>query len=514
MTLLLGLDIGTTSIKAQLYDAEIGRIADIASRPTPVEHPTPERSQHDPETLWQTVASCVREVAPGRSIAGIGVSCFAEAGLPVDAAGSPLYPIIAWYDRRTEPQTAWWEARLSADELHAITGQRVSPSFGVNKWLWIRRNEPAVVARTAKWLSVSDYVLWHLTGEYATDYTMASRTLLLDQRKLGWSQEMLALAGLDARQLPDVLSSGTSIGTVTCQAAAVTGLRVGTPCVLGGHDHLCAALAAGGARSGTVIDSSGTAQALMVVLPAFHTSPWIADHGYACYAHVVPGQYVLKGGLKAMGGAIEWLTRQLAGPDVGAGRLPYAELEEAAKVGVGRRVGPLWLPHLIGSGTPESDRHSRAALLGVQIEHDRGDLFRGLLESLAFWMRHNLEDMASLTGEPARDVTLLGGTTRLTLLTQMKADVLNLPVSISNVPQAAATGAALLAGLGTGLFATPEAALDSLRYDHTVITPNAEWAEWYGHLYEEVYRRLYSSVRDVHHSLERISARVSAQERS
>ncbi len=165
MTLLLGLDIGTTSIKAELYDAELGQVVSMASRPTPVEHPAPGWSEHNPEMLWQTVVSCLREVATERPIAGLGVSSFAEAGLPLDTAGLALYPIIAWYDRRPEPQAAWWEAQLPASTLHAITGQRVSPSFGVNKWLWIRDNEPDIAARMAKWLSVPDYVLWRLTGE-------------------------------------------------------------------------------------------------------------------------------------------------------------------------------------------------------------------------------------------------------------------------------------------------------------------------------------------------------------
>jgi len=504
MTLLLGLDIGTTSIKAELYDAELGQVVSMASRPTPVEHPAPGWSEHDPKVLWQTVASCLREVATERPIAGLGVSSFAEAGLPLDTAGLPLYPIIAWYDRRPEPQAAWWEAQLPASALHAITGQRVSPSFGVNKWLWIRDNEPDVAARMAKWLSVPDYVLWRLTGEQATDYTIASRTLLFDQRALGWSNEMLGFAGLDVRQLPQVLPGGTPVGTVTPRAAAVTGLTVGTPCVLGGHDHLCAALAAGAYHPGVVIDSCGTAQALLVFTPHFHTSSLIAACGYACYAHVVPGQYALKGGLKAAGGAIEWLVRQWADPDIAPSELPYAELEAAAKVGVGRRAGPLWLPHLIGSGTPEGDRHSRGALVGVQIEHDRADIFRGLLESLALWLRHNLAEMEALTGQPARQVMLLGGTTRLRLLAQMKADALNLPMTIPNVPEAAATGAALLAGLGAGIFATPAAAVDSLCYGYEVVAPDPARVGWYTQLYEQAYRPLYEALRDIHHAMEKV----------
>ena len=504
MSLLLGLDIGTTSIKAGLYDAGLGRVVCLASRPTPVEQPIPSWSEHDPEALWQTVVSCIREVATTQPVAGLAVSSFAEAGLPLDSAGHPLYPIIAWYDRRTEPQAAWWETRLPLEEMHAITGQRASPSFGANKWLWIRENVPDVVAQMAKWLSVPDYVLWRLTGEQTTDYTMASRTLLFDQRRLDWSDEMLGLAGLDVCQLPQVLPSGTPAGTVTRQAAAETGLPVDTVCVLGGHDHLCAALAAGAHRPGVVIDSSGTAQALLALVPGFHTGPHIAKGGYACYAHVVPDQYVLKGGLKAAGGVVDWWARQLTGPDAALSDDVYAALEEGALASIGRRAGPVWLPHLIGSGTPEGDRHSRGALVGVQIEHERGDLFRGMLESLAFWVRRNLVAMEMLTGQPVEQVMLLGGTTRLRLLTQIKADVLNLPVTVPDVPEAAVTGAALLAGMGAGVFRSSAVAVSSLRYEVAVRTPDPARAAWYDQVYEQIYLPLYEALRDIHHAMERI----------
>ncbi len=505
-TWLLGLDIGTTAIRAAAYDPALGRLSALAVRPTPVQHPSPGLSEHDPEALWQAVTSCLSEVAAqaGRgTIAGLAVSSFAEAGVPLDRAGRPLSPIIAWYDRRTEPQAAWWEGQLSPAELHAITGQRVSPSFAATKWLWFREHAPEAAARTALWLSVPDYVLWRLTGEQATDYSIASRTLLLDQRSLAWSERMLGLAGLRSHQLPPPLPSGTRIGGITAAAAAATGLPAGTPCALGGHDHLSAAFAAGALEPGEVVDSSGTAQAVLAVLPGFLTSARMGEAGYACYAHVVPGRYVLKAGLKLAGGAIEWLARQLAGPGE---PLPYAGLEALARPGVGVRAGPLWLPHWLGSGTPEGDRHSQAALAGVHPEHDRGDLFRGLLEGLAFWLRRNLEEMEALAGQPAPQVTLLGGTTRLTLLSEIKAAALGRPMRVPALDEAAATGAALLAGLGAGVFASPAEAVASLSCPCAVIAPDPALSAWYGRLYEDAYLPLYAALCDVHHALVRLSS--------
>jgi xylulokinase len=502
MTYLIGLDIGTTTIKAVRYNAEVGRVVSEAARPTPTSHPLAGWSEHDPELLWQAAAACLAEVIAGLPVAGLAISSFAEAGLPLDAAGRPLYPIIAWYDRRSAPQAAWWESHLTVAELHAITGQRVSPSFGVNKWLWLRQHEPDLAARMSKWLSTPDYLLWRLTGEQATDYTLASRTLLLDQHSLDWSARMLALAELERGQLPCLLPGGTLVGRVTPAVSGQTGLPAGTPCVLGGHDHLCAALAAGAYQPGAVIDSSGTAQAVLMVLPAFATGAALAEHGFACYAHVIPGYYVLKGGLKAAGGAIDWLAQQLSGLDTPLTEEVYTALATAAASGAGRRAGPLWLPHLIGSGTPLGDAHSRAALVGLQIEHERGDIFRGLLESLAFWLRHNLEVMQTLTGQGVGEIMLLGGANRLRLLAQLKADVLNLPVLLPSEGNASAIGAALLAGLGTGVFASPAAAVASRRDELTIHQPDPQRALWYEQLYRQVYLPLYDALRTIHHTLE------------
>ncbi len=314
MTILIGLDLGTTTIKASAYDPAAGRVRCTATRPTPVAHPQPGWSEHDPAALWQAVAGCLAEVAAqaaGEPVAGLAIASFAEAGLPLDAAGRPLYPMIAWYDWRCEAQAALWR-QWPAAQLHAITGQRASPSFGVNKWLWLRDQRPEIAGRAARWLSAPDYILWRLAGVAVTDYSIASRTLLFDQRTRAWSPELLAAAGLSAGQLPRALPAGTAVAALPPAAAAATGLPAGTPCVLGGHDHLCAALAVGAWQPGTIVDSSGTAGAVLALLPAFHTSPEAAAGGFACYAHILPGLYVLKAGLKLTGGAIEWLARRRA----------------------------------------------------------------------------------------------------------------------------------------------------------------------------------------------------------
>jgi xylulokinase len=495
MGFLLGLDIGTTTIKAVLYDPSTGKLNRQASQPTPINHPSPEKSQHDPDQLWQAICRCLMEVSQGQPIDALAISSFAEAGLPLNEHGNALHPIIAWFDQRTAPQAEWWKTRISIEDLYSITGQRLSPSFGVNKLLWIREHHPEAISGMKQWLSSSDFVFFQLTGEVATDYSQASRTMLFDQQKLGWSEKMLELSGLAANQLPHIGCAGTVAGKVTREASAQTGLPEGLPCVLGGHDHLCAAFAAGATQPGVVIDSMGTSQSALVAVDQFQTNLEVVRHGFVCYAHVVSGLYILKAGIHAAGGAIEWLAGLLSSTGEKNCPIPYEELEMEAQTGIGRNIGPLWLPHFIGSGTPEMDWNSRAALVGARIDHTRGDIMRGLWESQAFWLKHNLDEMGKLSGQPVERVILLGGTTRLQLLSRLKASILNLPMLLPALSESAATGAALLAGLGIGSFTSPAEAQHSLKIETKLIEPQPELAAWYLPIYEKIYRQLYPNLK-------------------
>ena len=500
MALLLGCDIGTTSIKAVLYDAQLGKVVRTAVRPTPVQHPRQGWSEHDPELMWAAACDCIREAAGGQAVAGLAICSMAETGVLLDEANQPLSPMIAWYDRRSEPQAAAVESQISAAGLYAVTGQRVSPSFAVTKILWTKEQYPDLYARARRWLPVGAYLLNRLSGQAAMDYTIASRTLLFDQHTLDWSPMLLDRFGIASNLLPPAHWAGTAVGTISAAASEQTGLPRSTVCVLGGHDHLCASLAAGGHHSGAVVDSTGSANALIMLLPQFLPDPRLAEGSFSSYAYVLEGLYTLKGGLKASGSAVEWLARQLSGGDP-----DYASLEAAAWEGIGRQAGPIWLPHLIGSGTPQGDRFSRAAVVGMQFEHQRHDLFRGLLESLAFWTRQNLEVMQSFTSLPVESLALIGGAVRLRLLSQLKADVMNRAACIPGVPEAAAAGAALLAGLGCGVFDHPAQAVDSVRYESETIEPDPKRAEWYDALYHQVYLPLYKTLRPVDDALNKMT---------
>ncbi len=272
MRLLVGLDIGTSRIKAVVYPVTMEGLLYQTSCPTPVSHPGPGLSEHDPEALWHSVVGVLKDVSEQGlkgSITALSVSSMADTGIVLDEEDLPLYPIVAWYDQRCRQQVAWLSQHISASQFHFITGQRFSTSLGISKWMWLRENLPNLDIRKVTWLSVTDYIIYRLTKKKVTDYSIASRMGLFDQRSLSWSEPLLKIVGLPESSLPLARPSSTPIGEITSEARAQTGLPPGTLCVLGGHDHLCAAAAVDSGCPTTLVDSCGTAQSLLVGMETF-----------------------------------------------------------------------------------------------------------------------------------------------------------------------------------------------------------------------------------------------------
>ena len=503
MTYLLGLDIGTTSLKAWLYDAVTGRPIAGAARPTPAASPRPGWAEHDPEALWRAAAASIREAlaaAPhNAAVAGVAVASMGEAGLPLDEHGRPLHPIIAYYDTRADRYVELWRERAGARRVHAISGQMLRPVFGVLKLMWLRDERPELFARTRRWLSVGDYLVWRLAGVYATDRTLASRTMLLDQRTRSWSGELLDIAGLSAGLLPQVYPSGTQVGVVQDEAAAQTGLPPGTPVATGGHDHLCGALAAGIVAPGQALASFGTASALLVPSEQFHGGGAVFEHGLSCYCYVANDSYIVQGGLTATGAALAWLARLLRG---GTTSEDYAALDRAADASPPGARGLACLPHLRGSGTPELDSASRAAFVGLREQHTPGDLWRAMLEGLACWTRRNLDAVESATGRPIGNLTVIGGTARGALLPQALADLTGRAVALPEIAEATARGAALLAERAIGGAGGARAGDVAVR----TVAPDARRAARYDRMYREVYAPLYAALRPINHALDALGA--------
>ncbi len=305
--------------------------------------------------------------------------------------------------------------------------------------------------------------------------------MLLDQTRNDWSADLLDYAGLRHEQLPKLLPSGSVMGYITKDAAELTSLPVGLPCVLGGHDHLCGAFASGGTRIGKVIDSSGTACALLTLTNAFNPQNQVSEAGYVNYPHVVPGLYVLKGGLKAAGRALDWISAQFNQGSFFDNEILTAHYNSNFF------NRPLCLPFFHGSGTPDIHPFNRASFIGLSLDHSGEDMAIALFEGLGFWMRENLDSLQSITGRPADELIAIGGTNQNSLLRQVKASITGVKISAPTVPEASAVGASLLAAVGTGSLDTFERAPEILDYPSQLIYPDPVWANRYRDIYEGSY---------------------------
>jgi xylulokinase len=500
--LLVGLDVGTTNLKAVIFDTA-GQPVAQASLPTPTYYPQPTWAYYKAEELWQRTVEALRLAIaqvdqPGR-IVSIAAASMGEAAAPIDAYGQPTYEVIAWFDRRTQPQVDWLDHTIGKDRLFEISGLSLQPIFGLCKLLWFKENQPDAFARTVRWLNMADYMAYRLCGIQATDYSLASRTLALDLQKLRWANELLREVGLSADLFASLCVGGTPLGTVLPEVAAMTGLPTNTHVAVGGHDHVCGALTLGVTEPGHMLNSLGTAEAIFLPLPWPITDPAMGRQGYTQGAHVVAGQYYTFGGVYTSGASVEWF-KELAGDG-----LDYAALiAEAEQIPPGS-LGVCFLPHLRQADTPFDDPKGRGAFIGLSTDAKRGTLFRAVLEGIAYQTRHSVEPLLTYAGvEKLRRVYAIGGSTRNTLLMRIKAAVLNQPITVATVAEATSLGAAILGGLGAGVYSDVAAALQQLRQNHSLVEPNATEAALYDAYFRQVFQHFYLTLRPLHHTIHRL----------
>lgn len=507
MTLLVGLDVGTTNVKAVVYEPD-GRAVARATARTPTYHPRPGWAFYRADELWDVVVATLRQalsrVDDPRRVASVAAASMAEAGVCLDAAGRPTTDVIAWFDTRPQVEAERLASLIGADLLFARTGLSLQPIWSLCKMLWLREHEPEPWGRTVRWLNVADFVAHRLGGEAATGYSLASRSLALDLHRRRWDDEILRTAGIDPAVLPPLLPEGTSLGTVSAAAAAQTGLPASARIAVGGHDHICGALAAGVTEPGTLLESLGTTDTLLLPLVRPLSDPDLGLQGYSQGAHVVPDRTYLFGGQFTFGASIEWFRET-----IGEGAAYETLIAEASRVPPGSD-GALFLPHLRLANPPHVDPASRGAFVGLSTDTTRPTLFRALLEGLGFEARAVLEPLlafAGLTGPTGlADVRAIGGVTRNRLLMEIRASVRDRSTDVLDLDEATALGAAVLGGLAAGVYRDVPDALATLQYGRTRIDPRPELFPLYDRLFRGVYRRLYPAVAPLSHDLATILA--------
>ncbi|MFW6183412.1 MAG: FGGY-family carbohydrate kinase [Chloroflexota bacterium] len=491
--MLLAIDVGTTRCKVGLFDHQ-GRLLSLASRPTPSRR-TPDGHAYDPEQLWQQLGAAIQDAGreqPLDGVTAVGVSSMAETGLLLAADGTERTPFIPWFDRRTLSTAEQLHRRVDVERRFYVTGARPSYKCAVSKLLWLQTREPQIT-RNATWLSVADYVVYRLSGALATDYSLATRTYAFDIDRKAWDTAWLREIGLPRHIFPEALPAGALVGQVTDAVATELDLPRGAPVVLGGHDHVCAAFAAGAVQPDTVFDSMGTAETLIGALTRRELRADDYNSGLTFGCHTARHRYYWMGGLSTSGGSLEWLRRVLGDPP-----LSYEALASLLETIPRQPSGIVYFPYLTGSGSPHRDEDVRAAFLGLDEEHGRADLLQAVLEGTAYEMEWIRRAAARATERSINHIVAAGGGARNRRWLQIKADVCGCPLSMLPTPEATLLGAALLAGLGSGVYnlEADALALPAL-HDNGRVEPDAGRHELYRRLYEDGYCRLQEPLRQL-----------------
>ena len=491
MKAVIAVDIGTTSLRATVYD-ENGRVLHSAQRHNPPEVLDDGRVEQDPRS-WQAQVRAVLRSA-GQAVqdqrlepACISVTAQRSSLIAVGAAGTPLHPAILWQDTRCAALAQAMAGHNAA--VYRKTGLKISPVFSAIKMLWLRQNRPEVWAATHKLLGVQDWVLHGLTGRYATDHSLASRTNLLNLHTRQWDEELLALFGVPQAMLCELVPPGAVVGGLVAAEAAHTGLPAGLPVVSAGGDQQCAALGLGLLGPQHAVANTGTGSYLI----GHADAPVLdAQMRVSCNVSAAPGAYIVEAATLTSGAAQRWLMDLLGlhADDPGA-LAQWAN--EAATVPAGSH-GLLWLPHFKGAGSPHWDPHARASLHHISLSTTRGDLARALLEAIAIELAEGLGVVEQLCGAVAT-VHVSGGMTRSALFNQIQADVLERPLRRFASNEATSEGAWIAGCVATGLAASHAQAFARLaqRDPPTAYDPDAAAGA--------VYRRQRERARAVYDAL-------------
>lgn len=488
MTALLGIDIGTTTIKSVVIDADSARVLATADREHPIRQPQPGYAEQDPDDWWAAVTHTARAAIGGAgvspaAIAGIGLSGQMHGTVCLGADGRPLRPAIIWADMRSSPQVEDVLARADRAELARHAPGPPAAGFMGLTLMWLARHEPHTLAQARAVLLPKDAVRLRLTGEIATEPSDAASTWLLDVATGDWSGWLLALCGLERRYLPPVVGSAQVVGGLRAEAAAELGLPAGVPVVAGAADMTAQALGYGLYEPGRALVIIGTGGQVFHPLTAPQVDPLLR---YYVFNHAVPGRWYAQAAILAAGLSLRWL-RDVLGLKARANA--YGRLSAWAAAVPPGAEGLLFLPYLAGERTPLMDPKASGVFLGLRLHHGPGHLARAVMEGVTF----ALADCLALVAEPGTAVIASGGATQSAVWKQIMADVFQTPLLLVEGAHHACVGAALLAGVGAGVYADVAEACARLPQPQVAVQPNEATAAFYqerGALFRELYGHL------------------------
>lgn len=507
---LVGVDLGTTGCRTIVYDCH-GNETARSYIEYEVRIPEPGWAEQDPEMWWDACVSTIRGAVATvdlthADVVAVGVTAQQPSPVFVDRDGQALAPSLIWMDKRTVDQCQEIEVTLGADRVYEITGLRVDNPYAATKILWVQRHWPEVFERAYMILPAKDFLLQRLTGQFVTDYATSGASLLFDIHKLDWSEEILHALGIPRDKLPDPRSSTDLAGTLRREVAAELGLPSGTPVFRCAGDSTAQAVGTRVVTPGETCVVIGTSCDVVTC-----TAAPISDAGrrFGCYPHAVPGRYVLIAGANGGGVSLRWYRDAFCQLEIESGNRmglsPYALMDlEATRVHPGAG-GIIFLPYLAGERSPVFDPLAQGIFFGIGLQHTKAHFIRSILEGVACSIRHRI----AVIEEQAVHVPHLyvaGGGGSSALWRQIVADVTQKPTKVLPGTESTCVGAAILAGVGAGLFSSVEAACTKLLPVTGHCEPRPETQSVYNDVFD-VYVRLYEQTKSLWPTVHNIARR-------
>ncbi len=449
--LLLGIDVGTSACKVAVFDADGGVIA-AENESYAVYYPQPGWVEQDADEWWEAICRAIRRITvnpeiAGR-IAGIGIDGQSWSAIPVDSEGKALSRTPIWMDTRARDIAARVRRQIGEEAIFSVAGNGFEPAYTTPKLLWFREERPEIYKKCAKFLQSNSYIALRLTGVFSQDLSQSYGIHFFDQKKLAYDTALAAEMGLSPELLCEPVACHEIIGSVTAEAAARTGLTAGTPVAAGGLDAACGTLGAGVCRPGQTQEQGGQAGGMSIC-----TDQALAHPKLILSTHVIPGLWLLQGGSVGGGGVLRWFKQEL-----GKAGESFDDLTRLAEDIPAGSEGVLFLPYMAGERSPIWNPDAKAVFYGLSFDKTRAHMVRAALESVAFSLEHNLRTAAE-TGAEVTEMISVGGASNSRLWTQIKADVTGKKIIVPSSDTATTLGAAILAGVGTGLFGSFEEAV-------------------------------------------------------
>ncbi|MCC6615427.1 MAG: xylulokinase [Anaerolineae bacterium] len=489
---VIGIDVSTTASKALVIDAD-GTVIASKSHPHELSTPRPLWSEQDPENWWQASAASLRDVlqqVPAEEIAAIGLTGQMHGLTTLDKDGQSLRPAILWNDQRSGKQCEEITAKIGAKRLYQLIGSILLPGFTAPKVLWIKQNEPEIYRKIAHILLPKDYVRYRLSGAFAADVADASGLALMDIGKRTWSDELLEAYGIPREWLPELCESPDICAYVSEEAAAITGLKAGTPIVGGAGDQPAAMVGMGIVEMGKASLAIGTSGVAHAISDRYAPEP---DGRLHTFCGPMAGTWFHMGVMLSAAGGLRWLHDALT-PDEG-----YDEINRQAESVPPGSLGLVFAPYLTGERNPHPDPYARGAFVGFTLRHGLPHMIRATMEGISFGMRDQFELLRGLGVNPVEAV-VTGGATNSAVWLKLTTDIMGIPLYTINTNEGSAFGAAILAAVGAGMHASvPEACRQMVRKVDTT-EPDPATAAEYEKLYA-IFRDLYPALKETYHAL-------------